>query len=99
MADMILNWGKNLDFLIWLECDYAVLDFSFSFGSIAQAMPLGKDFLVVVVEDAKVAYQGGQAISATDRWNFGGRFGRWKSTVFINSKKKEFLRNFQNKIF
>ena len=91
MADMSLNWGKNLDFLIWLECDYAVVDFSFSFGSIAKAMPLGKDFLVVAVEDAKVAYQGGQAMSATDRWNFGGRLLKEGNQLFLLiRRKKEF---------
>ena len=49
MLDMLLTWGKDFEYLVWIDADMIVLNMSYSLRNIVDSMPSHFDFIASIM--------------------------------------------------
>ena len=49
MLDMLLTWGKDFEYLVWIDADMIVVNMSYSLRSIVDSMPSHFDFIASIM--------------------------------------------------
>ena len=49
MLDMLLTWGKNFEYLVWIDADMIMVNMSYSIRNIVDSMPSQFDFMASIM--------------------------------------------------